>query len=149
MYRMRLIGNPRMVAEIPAPTVVEKSSCPATRAAIAVGGDIRTRSASMPSRIKKPLSLPKNSGMGVRLLVGMGMIARVVVCAAQPNGGERMNATSNPPASCNSLCETSIAKVQPVGIFAEHRGNELVIQIRSFTNFVYGSGKETIVMRKI
>ena len=55
--------QPRMVAEIPAPTVVEKSSSPATSAAIAVGGDISTRSTSTPSRVKKPLSLPKNSGM--------------------------------------------------------------------------------------
>src|SRR6266571_3030889 len=42
MYRMRLIGSPRMVAEIPAPTVVEKSSSPATRTAIAalVAGEL-------------------------------------------------------------------------------------------------------------
>ena len=63
--------QPRMVAEIPAPTVVEKSSSPATREAIAVGGDISTRSTSTPSRVKKPLSLPKNSGIEVRLFVGM------------------------------------------------------------------------------
>src|SRR4249920_2656775 len=77
------------------------------------------------------------------------MIARVFVCAAQLSRGENTKAASNPPASCNSLCVSLIAKVQPVRIITEHRCNEFAIEIRSSTNLLHRSGKETIVMRKI
>src|SRR4030095_7257220 len=103
MYRMRLIGSPRMVAEIPAPTVVEKSSAPATRAAIAVGGDINTRSTSTPSRVKKPLSLPKNSGIEVRLFVGICTIARAFDWAQHGTEEQTTRAAITPTANRNVL----------------------------------------------
>jgi hypothetical protein len=52
-------GKPRMIAEVAAPVVEEKSSSPATIAAIAVGGAIMTNCGSICSAAKKPLSLPK------------------------------------------------------------------------------------------
>jgi len=48
-----------LIAEVAAPVVEEKSSSPATSAAIAVGGDIITSCSSISSGAKKPLSLPK------------------------------------------------------------------------------------------
>src|SRR6185503_1939782 len=112
MYRMRLIGKPRMVAEMPAPTVVEKSSSPATSAAMAVGGDIKTRSTSMLSRAKNPLSLPKKSGIEVRLLVGMWISARVWVCPAQLKKGDNRRAAHRPRAARDFVRGDLIAKVQ-------------------------------------
>ena len=58
-YMMRLSGWPCMMAEAPAPSVMEKSNSPATRAAIAVGGAMSTSCKSIPSLAKKPFSLPK------------------------------------------------------------------------------------------
>ena len=52
-------GKPRIMAEVAAPVVEEKSNSPATSAAIAVGGDIMTSCGSICSAAKKPLSLPK------------------------------------------------------------------------------------------
>ena len=49
----------RIIADVAAPVVEEKSSSPAIRAAIAVGGAIITNSGSIPSAVKNPLSLPK------------------------------------------------------------------------------------------
>src|SRR4030095_7244153 len=100
---MRLIGSSRIVAEIPAPTVVEKSNSPATSAAIAVGGDIRTRSTSTFSRAKNPLSLPKNSGIEVRLFVGICTIARALDWAEHVIEGKNTRAAINPPANRNTL----------------------------------------------
>src|SRR4030095_1169623 len=149
MYRMRLIGKPRMVAEMPAPTVVEKSSSPAASAAIAVGGDIKTRSTSMPSRAKNPLSLPKKSGMEVRLLVGIWISARVLVCPAQLSKGSSTIAAHKPWATRDLIREGLIAKVQSPRIVAEHCRDEFLVEILPSANFFHGARIETIVMRKV
>src|SRR4030095_4098010 len=92
-----------MVAEIPAPTVVEKSSSPATSAAIAVGGDINTRSTSTFSRAKNTLSLPKHSGIEVRLFVGICTIARAFDWAEHGTEEQTTRAAITPTANRNVL----------------------------------------------